>query len=88
MYRWLLASERDRLVAKSSRREIVSPLVADGGQQTFFSLIRWDLVFLFVQSTHHFTVHGHKQTGGILLGERKQQNVLRLRRKQEGLRPD
>ena len=28
------------------RREIVSPLVADDGQQTFFSLIRWDLVFL------------------------------------------
>ena len=44
-------------------------------------------MFLFVQSTHHFTVHGHKQTGGILLGERKQQNFLRLRRKQEGLWP-
>ena len=32
-------------------------------------------------------MHDHKQTGGILLGERKQQNFLRLRRKQEGLRP-
>ena len=61
MYRWLLASERDRLVAKSSRREIVSPLVADGGQQTFFSLIRWDLVFLLWDLAW--------RTGGILLGE-------------------
>ena len=32
-------------------------------------------------------MHDHKQTGGILLGERKQQNFLRLRRKQEGLWP-
>ena len=28
-------------------------------------------------------LHPHKQTGGILLGERKQQNFVRLRRKQE-----
>ena len=41
----------------------------------------------FVQSPHHFTVHDPKQTGRILLGARKQQNFLRLRRKQEGLRP-
>ena len=67
MYRWLLASERDRLVAKSSRREIVSPLVADGGQQTFFSLIRWDLVFLLskVLTTLQCTTTS-KQVGSCL----------------------
>ena len=33
----------------------------------------------FVQSTHHFTVHDHKQTGGILLGEHKQPKGTRPR---------
>ena len=49
------------------RREIVSPLVVDNGQQTFFSLIRWDLVFLLskVLTTLQCTTTS-KQVGSCL----------------------
>ena len=72
MYRWLLASERDRLSQRDGggHREIVSPLVVDDGhqgQQTFFSLIRWDLVFLLskVLTTLQCTTTS-KQVGSCL----------------------
>ena len=80
-----LCEERDGAAAAIVRScsLLLSRMMASRPSCRDLSLIRWDSVFLFVQSTHHFTVHDHKQTGGILLGERKQQNFVRLRRKQE-----
>ena len=63
----MLASEIAWSQRDGGRREIVSPLVADDGQQTFFSFIRWDLVFLLskVLTTLQCTATS-KQVGSCL----------------------